>query len=65
MRNQLATEIKIYSGAIATFVLHFLSNLTVDLVKDIMTIGVGASTIGYTLYKWYKEVKENNKKDNE
>lgn len=50
------TEIKIYLGTFATLFSYLVSSISVDVVKDLVTIVLGVSTISFTVYKMVKEI---------
>ena len=65
------SELKVYIAYYLSIVSYVLSSITVDLVKDILTIALTSATIVYTIYKalesaskrkYYKRI-EKEKKD--
>ena len=52
-----------WTGMIITFVLLFISTVTLSQVAVICTALAGLSTTAFTIYKWY-HFKKNKNKDN-
>lgn len=58
-------DIKVTVGTIATFGLSLLPTwVTMNIIKDIVTISVGITTIAYTVVKIVREGKDKNKSEN-
>ncbi len=66
------SEFTIYLGTILTFSGWLISSISIDIVKDIVTIVVGLATIVYTVYKtlgeiskrkFYKRIEKEQKRD--
>lgn len=75
MKNSNFEELTISLGTIMTFISYLISSITIDLIKDLITVVVGVATATYTVLKiiaeikkakYYKSINKQNKiKDNE
>lgn len=51
-------ELKVYLGTLLTFGSWLVSYISMDIVKDIITIFVGLSTLIYTIFKILSEISK-------
>jgi len=51
-------DLKVYLGTLATFISYAISTVSLDVVKDIVTISVGIGTLSLTLYKLSKDISK-------
>lgn len=58
MKNSTFEELTISFGTIITFTSYLFSSITIDLVKDLITIVVGIATATYTVFKIIAEIKK-------
>lgn len=58
MKGTIIEEITIVAGTTITFLSYLLSSLSIDLVKDFITIIVGLATATYTIIKTIGEIKK-------
>lgn len=49
-------DLKVYLGTLATFTSYTISIVSMDVMKDIITISVGVSTLLLTFYKLGKDI---------